>query len=470
MVISYQLFLNSELSLKHISPWTSKTHYAFSPTNTTGNIPDIYFTASKKPTKLNETCAYFPQLFDIKIKNNYWQTQKTDNGTFNLFNAYLDRREGSVIRIIGTYSQLHPQDEFFCQLWYDNQHAPVIVPTEPLLWMFLAHWGADTNNFDHPYLITCALTDTRVPTSVSLVGDPCDNATNNVKIFSTRVSTKKNFVVCVKGLSFPFEDKSARLAEWIELLNILGAEKIQFYEFSVDANSKQILDYYSGLGRIEVTPLTLVGDVSNSPFLQSMYLHEKMIKRRLQEVIPYNDCLYKHIEEFKFAVLLDIDEVIVPVRNTWIELMRTLQEQTPRKSSYVARNVYFLDTHLHRHKYFQDIPRYMHMLQHVYRAQNYTKPGYFVKGFHDLGIVKALHNHYPFACLGACSSTEINTEWAQLQHYRADCVAEIGNCNSMTVNNVLDTRVWNFKDELIERVQTVFRDLQMFEDQDQEYF
>ena len=37
---------------------------------------------------------------------------------------------------------------------------------------------------------------------------------------------KKKFAVCVKGLDFPSEDISVRLVEWIEMLNILGADKV----------------------------------------------------------------------------------------------------------------------------------------------------------------------------------------------------------------------------------------------------
>ena len=33
--------------------------------------------------------------------------------------------------------------------------------------------------------------------------------------------------MCVKGLDFPSEDISVRLVEWIEMLNILGADKVR---------------------------------------------------------------------------------------------------------------------------------------------------------------------------------------------------------------------------------------------------
>jgi hypothetical protein len=430
-----------------------------------GNIPDYYFSdKNKKTSSFNNTCAKFPDLLDLRFKNDLWQVQKTSNGTLLLFNAYWDERNGTKIRIVGMYD-VHPTDAFFCQFWYPNSDKPVFVLSEPPFWMFYPKWGADNGYFIHPYLISCKaeMINGQLPTSVSLVERECDNASNNLKILRSQGEKNKNFVVCVKGLSFPYEDKTTRLAEWIEYLNILGAEKINFYEFKVHPNTKKLLEYYEEKGLIEVTPLSLVGDYSNQPYLQDQFLHKKIIQRRLQEVIPYNDCLYKHLQEFKYVVLLDTDEVIVPAEGTWVELIATLNNILGKKSSYVARNVYFLDSHLHEHSWFEGIPKYMHMLQHVYRAKNYTKPGHYIKGFHDTDLVTALHNHFPYSCLGGCKHKEIDLELAHLQHYRADCVKGV-NCDAMKVNRVMDTRVWNFKDELIQRVERVLAALEFAAD------
>ncbi|RZC40122.1 Glyco transf 92 domain containing protein [Asbolus verrucosus] len=442
-------------SLKHLAESTNS-----------GNIPDILFKDRiKKPTGLNKTCARFPTLFDLTFKNDYWQTQKTSNGTFHLFNAYWDDRNGSTIRIVGIYDQYLPKTKFYCQFWYYHIDKPLLVQSQKLFWLWRPGWGADRKGWNHPYLITCPVpyATKEVPMSVSLVENFCDKATNNLKIFHKEVEEKKNFVVCVKGLDFPYEDNSLRLAEWIELLNILGAEKVHFYEFSVHASTKKLLDYYVEQGKVEVTPLTVVGDFSNQPNLQHIFLHRKRTDRRLQEVIPYNDCLYKHLGEFKYVVLLDTDEVIVPASGTWVELIATFQRIFGESVSYMARNVYFLDSHQHRHRWFEGIPKYMHMLQHVYRAENYTKPGHFVKGFHDTGRVLALHNHYPLECLGECSAGEINMTFAHLQHYRRDCAQDVDDCLQMKLNSIVDTRVWNFKEELIERVTAVVKHLRLFD-------
>jgi hypothetical protein len=434
--------------------------------NKTGNLPDVYLDdKAKKPSRFNQSCARFPGIFDLKFKNDHWQVQNTSKGNLYLFNAYLDKRQGTSVRILATYNQPPRQFQFYCQFWYPDSSRPVIVQSRTALWLFRMGWGAEMGSYLHPYLISCEVKSLRgkLPISVSLVEGKCDSATNNLKIFGSKRAEKKNFVVCVKGLSFPYQDMTTRLAEWIEYLNILGAEKINFYEFKVHPNTKKLLEYYEEKGLIEVTPLTLAGDYSNHPYLQTQFLRKKIVQRRLQEVIPYNDCLYKHLHEFKYVVLLDTDEVIVPVEGTWVDLIATLNNTLGKKSSYMARNVYFLDNHLHQHPWFEGIPQYMHMLQHVNRAENYTKPKYFVKGFHDTDKVLALHNHYPFGCLGVCTTGDIDVSLAHLQHYRSDCASGVGvsGCEAMRVNSVIDTRVWNFKDELINRVESALTDLHM---------
>lgn len=80
----------------------------------------------------------------------------------------------------------------------------------------------------------------QVPASVSLVEKPCNNATNNVRVIynHSQDGSKKGFAVCVKGLDFLHEDLSVRLVEWIELLHILGADKVFFYQLQVSSNTR----------------------------------------------------------------------------------------------------------------------------------------------------------------------------------------------------------------------------------------
>lgn len=108
--------------------------------------------------------------------------------------------------------------------------------------------------------------------------------------------------------------------------------------------------------------------------------------------------------------------------------------------------------------------RYMHMLQHVYRSKNFTKPNQYIKCFHNPERVVTLHNHFPLACLGSgCTSYPIETEDAQLQHYRADCVKSLKkSCEEYRENSLMDKTIWRYRDTLIERVTRTLETLGFF--------
>ena len=114
--------------------------------------------------------------------------------------------------------------------------------------------------------------------------------------------------------------------------------------------------------------------------LQHLYLKTKTNNKRQNELIPYNDCLYRNMYQYEYIALLDIDEVIMPIaEDNWADLMKNVKKlalkvKNEERASYNFRNVYFLDEMLEAHAKsgslpygLKDIPEYMHMARHVYR-------------------------------------------------------------------------------------------------------
>lgn len=433
----------------------------------------------KQPVKFykNKTCAAFPTIYDLEFDNVYWQTLRSSNGTFHFYGAYYDVRPtsllGPAVRILAMINRIEPTIVTYCQLWFDNQNEPVIVKTLEYKYIWYKKWGNYKQGIFQPYLLACQMPQAYrnvTPASVSVVERPCDAAKNNLRVIYEKPPERKKFAVCVKGLDFYHEDLSVRLVEWLELLYLLGADKVFFYQLQVHPNISKVLQHYEQRGKVSVTPLTLPGGQPNAPAFQHLYLTKKTNNKRQNELIPYNDCLYKNLYSYDYIALLDIDEVIMPVKDPdWDTLMTKVvttsnkEHATPR-ASYNVRNVYFLDDLQHAHGWFSDIPRYMHMLQHVYRAKNFTKPLQYVKCFHDTQRVLTLHNHFPLACLGSgCTSYAIDTADAQLQHYRADCVKTLKKtCEQFRQESVMDVTVWRYKDALIARVTDTLRILGFF--------
>lgn len=386
------------------------------------SLPIAYWTKHKAiqaqaNSKNSKQCAKYPSIFDLQFNNIYWQTLQTTNGTFQLFGAYYDVRKnskiGPAVRILGMIDRINPTVKTFCQFWFDGQKEPFIVKTFEYKYMWFSKWGNYVNGNFQPYLIACQIPkpfQALVPASVSIVEKQCDTATNNLKVIYNLPADdrKKGFAVCVKGLDFLYDDLSVKLIEWIELITLLGADKIYFYELQVHPNISKVLRHYEKEDKVHVTPLTLPGGMPNIPGFQHLYLAKKTSQKRQNELIPYNDCLYKNMYKYEFIALLDIDEVIMPKHEedmSWHDLMvRVLEKGKKLRNttypSYNVRNVYFFDENQHKHEWVPGIPKYMHMLQHTNRAANFTKPNQYIKCFHNPERVLTLHNHFPLACLG----------------------------------------------------------------------
>jgi hypothetical protein len=298
-----------------------------------------------------------PKTSEIDYNNTYWQRFVSSNGTYFLYNAYYDDRilsgPSPMVRITAMIDQISPPP-IFCQLWYTNVPFPVTTrATYSCIWRSV--WGNYRDGSFQPFLVTChiplvyhSIRKTLVLESVSLVTKLCNNATNNLRIINNRpLSGKKQFAVCMKALDFPDTDMSARLVEWIELLNLLGAEKIFFYEFAVHSNISKVLKYYHDQQLIEVQKLSLPGSLPNLPKLRHTYLKTKATEKRQNELIPYNDCLYRNMYSYDYLILLDIDEMIIPlVHANWSQFIAEVQKvsfkgRNTSQAAYSIRNVYF---------------------------------------------------------------------------------------------------------------------------------
>jgi len=450
------------------------------------NLPIVYWQENKKKKAAkNVTCTKYPDIYDLHFNNQYWQETETSNGTFLLYGAYLDVRSknrlGPTVRILGMINRLEPKVKTFCQLWFSDSSEPVISKVLEYKYIWYKKWGNYKQGLYQPYLLACQLPKThwgKTPASVSVVEHKCDTATNNLRvIYNKPPGQKKKFAVCVKGLDFPEDDLSIRIAEWIQLLHTLGADKIFFYNLEVHPNISKVLDYYTEKNMVDVTPISLPGYQPNLPVLQHMYLKSKLNNKRQNELIPYNDCLYRNMYRYEYIALLDIDEVIMPVEhNNWAEMMEevvksSLKVKNETRASWNFRNVYFMDEMLDQNEpeHFSDIPPYLHMMQHVYRSANYTKPGQYVKCFHNPEKALILHNHFPLGCLGGvCTSYPVDTSLAHLQHYRKDCVNTLKkSCkNDFKTGSVKDTTIWRWKDQVITKTSEALQTLGFFKSEE----
>ncbi|XP_065340694.1 uncharacterized protein LOC135939992 isoform X2 [Cloeon dipterum] len=423
--------------------------------------------------KFNDTCAHYVNPYGVKYNNIMWQVQKTPRETYHLFNAYFDNRtaimgKGSFVRILAVIDRREPSNKTFCQLWFANKPEPTISNVTRTDFLWYNEWGNEKSPYQ-PYLFSCAVPASlgMVPESVSLVANPCDNATNNLRVIDNRapLDKKLNFGVCVKAMNFKNQPLvSVKLVEWIEMHKILGADKIIIYELQVHPNTTRVLDYYKAQGFVEVTKLALPGSAPNIPDLMEMYMSHRTFGIQCPlELIQYTDCLLKNMNLFEFIVVVDIDEVILPLKvDNWYDLIYKVTIPKHKKNkegiaSFVARNVHFMDDTDEYQDWTQGIPKYMHMLQNVHRNVSHTKKGDAIKCFHNTDYVLALHNHFARLCLrDYCPCVDFDIEDTHMQHYclgrkKSECKWKRGK------DLVVDTSMWRFKDKLIPATQKVLR-------------
>ncbi|XP_069187451.1 uncharacterized protein [Procambarus clarkii] len=433
------------------------------------NLPPSYLEKhNPHPWSGNNKCAQYPPLFDISFNNLYWQVLQTSNGTFYLFSAFYDNRtlnkKKPSLRILGMMNRINPTVKTHCQIWYDDNNSPVISNITEYRYIWIKEWGNQKQGILQPYLMECVVPAEhrhQVPQSVSLVEKPCDKPTNNLRIINNQPQDgqKKDFAVCVKGLDFSYVDLSVRIVEWLEVLFSLGADKVFFYNLGIHPNISKILNYYEHIGRVDVKKLTLPGEQPNVRGLLHMYLKHKTLHQWQNELIPFNDCIYRNIYRYKFVLLLDIDEVIMPkTAEDWESLMEqvapgAMTTNNYTHASYCARNVYFLDSMQDAHGHVHNIPPYLHMMQHIYRAANYTPPGHYVKCLHDPEKIVTIHNHYPFSCFAYCNSKNMPEKHVHLQHYRKECAGELGSlCIYFKNHTILDDRVLRYTEVLTKNI------------------
>ena len=82
---------------------------------------------------------------------------------------------------------------------------------------------------------------------------------------------------------------------------------------------------------------------------------------------------------YEYIALLDIDEVIMPLKHTnWEDMMKeavqsSLKVKNETRASWNFRPIYFLDRMLPPAARAADIPAQLHMLQHVYRSGHHLR-------------------------------------------------------------------------------------------------
>ncbi len=106
--------------------------------------------------------------------------------------------------------------------------------------------------------------------------------------------------------------------------------------------------------------------------------------------MPYNECFYDNMYNFKFVLPIDIDEIIFPLTfDNWNDLMAYVFETDPKAETTVGS---FAVRHAHFFKRnSSDIPEgTLVTVDTIERSANVSKPGIRVKSFVNTQVKRPL--------------------------------------------------------------------------------
>jgi hypothetical protein len=159
----------------------------------------------------------------------------------------------------------------------------------------------------------------------------------------------------VKALHFEDRDFVIRFIEWVEIMKILGADKIDVFYRSIHPDLLTILHFYQQQGFIDFQKFLEPKEINTTSYnnLQMMMI----------QMMQHTDCFYRNRNLYKYFVVLDVDEVIIPMRpedRTWNDLVNKRYRISSGSNSFMSYNSIFSTDSID----LPGIPQHLYMLTH----------------------------------------------------------------------------------------------------------
>ena len=383
-----------------------------------------------------------------------WYNYSIKNFRLFVYSAFYDDRPSllsdPIIRIIG-FSD--PIDDLraknvtllYCILRHDAKDIVVIMKDSPKAIGF--GWPINKKNA-YEYMYICPTLTGMIPESVSIVASLEEDYPLGVPVtVQNKPAAPQNFCVCVHAVYGALDPY--RIIEWMELQKILGINFVGVSVFSSTNLTVKVFKHYIDEGFL---------DIRKTNPIYPNDVPARHYKIQLSPTI--NDCIYRHMFEFRRIIVMDFDEFIIPRlhRSIW-ELLADLEERNAKnktiKLHFAFRNNYF----------FMNLPPddkmspYLKVLQFRKKGQVYPA-GYSVKSIINPQACSHAHNHY---CWGVTANytkhSKYNYDFTQTvdptyavnQHYKM-CHFTDEHCDSLFQNVTQDDIMLKFKDILSEKV------------------
>ena len=396
--------------------------------------------------------AHKPFQFHGRSKHDgRWEYIRGPGREVYVYSAFYDDRESlkskPEVRVIAAVEIFPINETLYCHVRYapEKRLKPRVGVAKMIEIGFgaLRHWKTFKT-----FVLSCPMTDYEVPRTVSIVNQPYHRPSFLLPVEVADKDDKKlDFGACISVSYWTF--KPHRLVEWMEMMQILGVGEVTIYNNTLDPASARVFQYYDQKGYVD--------------FRQSHnFIHdngEVTLHMHMTPVI--NDCMYRNMFRYRKILVIDLDELIIPMIHMTLKQLLAAVERTTEHvhmaRSYMFRNVYaFLDLPPDK----KESPR-LATLSHR-RFQPPSERGYSVKTIVDPLACTSCHNH---VCWGYTTGydtpgflNEVPPYLGVNMHYKK-CHLEGSECEEAYRTAELNNVMIKYKPQLIQRVPHVLKDL-----------
>ncbi|XP_071354851.1 beta-1,4-galactosyltransferase galt-1-like [Trachinotus anak] len=321
-----------------------------------------------------------------------------------------------------------------------------------------------SDNFGFPFATTdvmCQIPQNCRATHVSLVTQP-DSVKVSEQIWLPIRNQKTNgieeeklqfdFTVCIANL-FEFNN-ALQYAQTLEMYRLLGVDRVVIYNTSCGPDLDRLLQSYSQEGFVEMVPWPINKYLNPSRgWLFSKYGGDM---HYFGQLATLNECIYRSMDRSRYVLLHDIDEIIMPYQHNSLKpLMDIVQQQHPKAGVFLVENHIYPKTPFEESKRgpmprWRGVPGF-NILEHIYKWEpDRTAEYHPYKLIIQPRMVEQTSVHLVLKKFG--EEFKIPPELCHIIH----CPLSTPSVQPVEKIHV-DTRLWDFKDQLIPNVNKVLK-------------
>lgn len=171
-----------------------------------------------------------------------------------------------------------------------------------------------------------------------------------------------------------------------------------------------------------------------------MEYYTKRIADRLwsQERLELNDCFYRNLHKYEYILIVDIDEVVVPINgDNWTQMIEDVHTSDQVKSEVASYIMHGAKVYGEQAQTEEPDQLGLSVLAKLSRG-NISRAN--PKCFHSTRRVVIVDNHMPRMCFDKCENHLVNYNRGYFLHFRGDLLK--------TQNTTFDSTLLKYKNRL----------------------